>query len=343
MARPKSKNGNTNGNQSLEAKLWEAADELRANSKLKASEYSVPVLGLIFLRYADAKFQAAAQELKGKGTGRRKIGSADYQAMGVLYLPEVARFSALIQLPEGGNIGGAIKYAMRAIETENPDLKDVLPKTYNHFENALLKELLKTMNSVPMDIEGDAFGKIYEYFLGHFAMSEGQKGAMGLKIQQMVSQNRTRMDFMDRFQRMIDEYNSGSVNVEEFFRQLMGFAADLNKEEQRAVGEMLSEEELVLFDLLTKPSVELTAKELDQVKATARSLLVTLKAEKLVLDWRKLQQARAEVRVTIEQVMDSGLPEAYSPELFEAKAGAVYQHVYEAYYGAGMSIYSRIA
>jgi type I restriction enzyme M protein len=94
----------------------------------------------------------------------------------VLYLPETARFSALIKLPEGANIGAAINEAMRAIETENPDLKDVLPKTYNRFENALLKELLKTMNSVPMDIEGDAFGKIYEYFLGHFAMSEGQKG-----------------------------------------------------------------------------------------------------------------------------------------------------------------------
>ena len=74
------------------------------------------------------------------------------------------------------NIGAAINDAMRAIEAENPDLKDVLPKTYNRFENTLLKELLKTMNSVPMDIEGDAFGKIYEYFLGHFAMSEGQKG-----------------------------------------------------------------------------------------------------------------------------------------------------------------------
>jgi type I restriction enzyme M protein len=65
---------------------------------------------------------------------------------------------------------------LRAIETANPDLRDVLPKTYNRFENSLLKDLLKTMNLVPMDIEGDAFGKIYEYFLGHFAMSEGQKG-----------------------------------------------------------------------------------------------------------------------------------------------------------------------
>lgn len=166
---------NHNGN-NIEARLWDAADELRANSKLKSSEYSVPVLGLVFLRYADHKFQSVAKELEGTGGGRRKIGPADYQAKGVLYLPEAARFSALIQLPEGANIGTAINDAMRSIEAENPDLKDVLPKTYNRFDNALLKELLKTMNSVPMDIEGDAFGKIYEYFLGHFAMSEGQKG-----------------------------------------------------------------------------------------------------------------------------------------------------------------------
>jgi len=166
---------NHNGSD-IESRLWEAADELRANSKLKSSEYSVPVLGLVFLRYADHKFQKAAKELEGSGGGRRKIGPADYQAKGVLYLPEKARFSELIQLPEGANIGAAINDAMRAIEAENPDLKDVLPKTYNRFENSLLKELLKTMNSVPMDIEGDAFGKIYEYFLGHFAMSEGQKG-----------------------------------------------------------------------------------------------------------------------------------------------------------------------
>jgi type I restriction enzyme M protein len=166
---------NHNGNE-IESHLWEAADELRANSKLKSSEYSVPVLGLVFLRYADFKFQAAATELEGAGGGRRKIGPADYQAKGVLYLPENARFSTLIRLPEGANIGAAINDAMRAIEVDNPDLVDVLPKTYNRFENTLLKELLKTMNSVPMDIEGDAFGKIYEYFLGHFAMSEGQKG-----------------------------------------------------------------------------------------------------------------------------------------------------------------------
>lgn len=163
-------------NNQIEARLWSAADELRANSKLKSSEYSVPVLGLIFLRYADHKFSAAEAQLAGKSAGRRRIGPADYQALGVLYLPEKARFSNLLQLPEGANVGQAINDAMKAIETENPDLKDVLPKSYNRLENATLSELLKLMNSIAMDIEGDAFGKIYEYFLGSFAMSEGQRG-----------------------------------------------------------------------------------------------------------------------------------------------------------------------
>ncbi len=165
-----------NNNNTIENRLWAAADELRANSKLKSSEYSVPVLGLIFLRYADQKFSHAEKEISGKSTGRRKIGKADYQAKGVLYLPSKARFQKLLKLPEGENIGQAINDAMKAIESDNPDLKDVLPKTYNRLSNANLVELLKLMSSIPIDIEGDAFGKIYEYFLGHFAMSEGQKG-----------------------------------------------------------------------------------------------------------------------------------------------------------------------
>jgi len=163
-------------NNEIEKRLWDAADELRANSKLKASEYSVPVLGLIFLRYADHKFGLAEKELEGKGTGRKKIGKSDYQALGVLYLPDEARFNNLLNLPEGENIGKAINEAMKAVEADNPDLKDVLPKSYNRLDNSTLVELLKLMASIHMDIKGDAFGKIYEYFLGNFAMSEGQKG-----------------------------------------------------------------------------------------------------------------------------------------------------------------------
>ncbi|WP_293815117.1 class I SAM-dependent DNA methyltransferase [Thiolapillus sp.] len=168
----------TNNNKDLESRLWGAADELRANSKLKASEYSIPVLGLIFLRFADAKFSEAQKQIGKQGKGRRSSSSNKerYQAMGVLYLPEEARFENLMNLPEGENIGQAINDAMRAIEAENPDLRDVLPKTYNRLENRILVELLKMMGSIPMDMEGDAFGKVYEYFLGKFAMTEGQKG-----------------------------------------------------------------------------------------------------------------------------------------------------------------------
>jgi type I restriction enzyme M protein len=167
----------------LEKRLWDAADELRANSKLKSSEYSVPVLGLIFLRYADYRFSKAEREINGKDVPlerlrRRGVSQADYQARGVMYLPEVARFSYLVNLPEGEDTGKAINEAMKAIEVENEELSNILPQTYNRFENRLLVELLKNFNKIDIDtdLEGDAFGKIYEYFLGKFAMSEGQKG-----------------------------------------------------------------------------------------------------------------------------------------------------------------------
>src|SRR4030066_403903 len=161
----------------IENKLWEIADQLRANSRLKSSEYSFPVLGLIFLQYADHKFSHAEKEIKKQTSGgRRGISRTDFQAKGIMSLPDNARFSYLLNLPEGANIGKAINDVMRDIEAENDDLKDVLPKTYNRLDNSVLISLLKKFNSIPMDIEGDTFGKIYEYFLGKFAMSEGQRG-----------------------------------------------------------------------------------------------------------------------------------------------------------------------
>ncbi|MBP9019629.1 MAG: SAM-dependent DNA methyltransferase [Bacteroidales bacterium] len=160
----------------MEKRLWDVADELRANSDLKSSEYSTPVLGLIFLRYADYRFTEQEKILSKKTSDRRKIGKTDYQAAGVMYLPKEARFSHLLNLPEGANIGRAINEAMTSIEKENEDLRGVLPKTYNRFKNNLLAELLRLMSSIPTDIDGDTFGKIYEYFLGKFALAEGQQG-----------------------------------------------------------------------------------------------------------------------------------------------------------------------
>ena len=161
----------------IERRLWSAADELRANSKLKSSEYSVPVLGLIFLRHAEHRFAIAEAEIKAAApSSRRTPGKIDYQARGVMFLPPHSRFSHLLDLPEEADVGKAINEAMKGIEAENPDLKDALPKSYGRIDKPTLVTLLKTFAPASIFIEGDAFGKIYEYFLGRFAMSEGQKG-----------------------------------------------------------------------------------------------------------------------------------------------------------------------
>jgi type I restriction enzyme M protein len=158
----------------LETRLWAAANKLWADAALKPSEFSPIVLGLIFLRHAETRFAEAEKDI-GPSTGRRKIGPADYHAKGAIYLPEESRFGHLLQLPEGVNLGECVNLAMRLIERENPDLADVLPKTYQILESRTLAELLKMIASIPMQ-DGDTFGLIYEFFLGKFAMSEGQKG-----------------------------------------------------------------------------------------------------------------------------------------------------------------------
>ncbi|WP_437528258.1 class I SAM-dependent DNA methyltransferase [Sorangium sp. So ce726] len=159
----------------FEKRLWAAADQLWTNSALQPSEYATPVLALIFLKYADHRFAEVEKRLA-SSRRRRAVGKDDYHAEGVLFVPEAARFGRLLQLPEGADIGKAINEAMKAIEAENEDLKEVLPKTYGRFDAQMLKELLKIFGTIPENVEGDVFGRIYEYFLGNFAPRTLQKG-----------------------------------------------------------------------------------------------------------------------------------------------------------------------
>jgi type I restriction enzyme M protein len=167
-------------NGTLEKRLWDAADQFRANSGLTAAQYSQPVLGLIFLRFAEVRFAAQRAKLdKTSATSRRGSRLDDpgaYHADGVLYLTPDARFDHLLALPEAADVGNAINEAMRNIEKHNPQLAGVLPKTYNIFTSTLLKELLKKVSEIPATLDYDAFGRIYEYFLAEFAMTEGQGG-----------------------------------------------------------------------------------------------------------------------------------------------------------------------
>ena len=142
--------------------------------------------------------------------------------------------------------------------------------------------------------------------------------------------NKGRVDFLDRFKKMIDEYNLGSANVEQVYQELIKLAQDLNTEERRHIKEDLSEEELAVFDILMKPAPELSTRDRNQVKRVAKELLETLKREKFSLDWRKRQQSRASVKLAIEDMLDK-LPEVFTKELDEQKCYQVWQHVYDAY------------
>jgi type I restriction enzyme M protein len=170
----------------LERQLWSAADNLRANSGLKSNQYSTPILGLIFLRFADNIYRRSeaainAEFQKLKGTRREEPIDKIATAKCGFYLPNEARYDYLLELPEKENIALKIKKAMSAIESFKPELEDVLPKD-EYFQlmpdnsSSLLKSLLKTFADIPADADGDIFGQIYEYFLGNFALAEGQGG-----------------------------------------------------------------------------------------------------------------------------------------------------------------------
>ncbi len=171
---------------------------------------------------------------------------------------------------------------------------------------------------------------------------ERLKAAVKAQLERMVRLNRTRADYLEKFQELIDDYNSGSRNIEEIFRDLLALTGVLTEEQGRHVREHLSEEELTIFDILTRPGPDLTGEERDEVKKVARLLLERLNAL-LVLGWRQKIQSRARVRIAIEDTLDAELPRAYSRDIYQAKCNSLFEHVYEAYQGDGASVYSEAA
>lgn len=158
----------------LETELWESADLLRAESKLTSQEYCMPVLGLIFLRYAYSRFRYVEGEiLKNRPirNGRvMPVEPIDFQQKSALFLPEEARYEYLLNLPDDTNVGEKVNRAMELVEQQSQQLQGVLPKTYTSFKNDLLRELLRIFNNSALnDIQDDIIGRIYEYFLNKFA------------------------------------------------------------------------------------------------------------------------------------------------------------------------------
>jgi type I restriction enzyme M protein len=154
--------------------LFAAADQLWTNSALRPDQYAQPVLALIALRQMEAKFAAVHAELAPLYKGRLKPKPSDYQARGAVFLPEHARFSRLLSLPGTANLGAELNAAMKGIADANPDLAGALPQGYAGLPNDVLQELLRLL--APLKIEGDAYGLVFEYFMGQFAAAFMQKG-----------------------------------------------------------------------------------------------------------------------------------------------------------------------
>jgi type I restriction enzyme R subunit len=171
---------------------------------------------------------------------------------------------------------------------------------------------------------------------------EQLKVAIRSQLDKLVRLNRTRIDFVAKFEELIESYNQGSRNIDELFRELVALSKTLTAEQQRHVRENLTEEELTVFDILTRPGPDLSAEERGEIKKVAHILLERLKSV-LTLDWRKRVDARARVQLAIEDILDEGLPRAYTPELYQGKCKAVFEHVYENYVGSGVSVYTEAA
>lgn len=168
------------------------------------------------------------------------------------------------------------------------------------------------------------------------------RSLLSARITALVRLNPVRVDLVERFEKLVADYNAGSINTETFFQELLKFSKALTEEEARSLSEGLTEEQLAIFDLLMRPAPELSEDEKAQVKRVAEELLALLKRDKIVLDWRKEQSTRAAVRVAVEETLDR-LPEKFTRHLYSQKCDAVYQHVFDSYWDDGRSIYSAAA
>lgn len=159
---------------------------------------------------------------------------------------------------------------------------------------------------------------------------ERVKAAIRAQLDRLIKTHETRVDLREKLEALIDTYNIGSMQIEQLFLELLEMSRTLTTEESRHARAQLTEDELVVFDLLTRPGPDLATDERDDVKKVARHLLARLRAI-FTMDWQKTARSRARIRDAIEQALDDGLPRAYTPDVFKTKAGVVFQHVYEHY------------
>ena len=239
----------------------------------------------------------------------------------------------------------AIAQCIRTV-TEPPDISHIMQGIQSLLDESIAAEPFtiqqRTANYGQIDlskINFEALRKRFENKKPSNTDVERLKAAVRAQLERMVRLNPTRADYLVKFQELIEGYNSGSRNIEEIFKELLALSTVLTEEQTRHVRENLSEEELTILDILTRPAPQLTTEERNEVKKVAHHLLEKLH-KLLVLGWRQKISTRARVKIEIENALDEGLPRAYSKDIYEAKCSAIFEHVYQSYQGEGHSVYA---
>lgn len=239
----------------------------------------------------------------------------------------------------------AIANCIRTV-TEPPDISHIMQGIQDLLDESIASEPFKIRQAAKgygqIDLSKIDFAALRKRFENKKPTNtdvERLKAAVRAQLERMVRLNPTRANYLEKFQELIESYNAGSRNIDEIFKELLALSTILTEEQTRHVRENLSEEDLTIFDILTRPAPKLSTQEREEVKKVAHFLLEKLH-KLLVLGWRQKISTRARVKIEIENALDEGLPRAYLKELYEAKCLAVFEHVYQSYQGEGQSVYS---
>ena len=240
----------------------------------------------------------------------------------------------------------ALAAAVRTrLRPDPPDISEVMGQITGLLDESIAGLAIREAGPPAIDLSKINFEALAQRFKESKHKNteiESLKAAIRARLDRLVRLNRTRTDFAEKFEELIESYNAGSRNIEQLFEELLKLSNSLDEEQERHVRENLAEEELVIFDILTRPAPELSADEGNEVKKVARELLTRLK-ELLVLNWRQKSAARSKLRLAIEDALDAGLPKAYAPELYKEKCSAVFEHVYDSYPERDAGVYAESA
>jgi type I restriction enzyme R subunit len=269
--------------------------------------------------------------------GYEKLVSTLYRAV----KPDPAAIEFSTRIAGIVTLAGAVR---AKLNPNPPDIATILQQIGGLLDNSITGLTIREGGPPAIDlskINFEALAKRFKESKHKNTDLEALRAAIQAKLERLVRLNRTRADFTEKFEALIESYNNGSRNIEQLFEELLKLSNSLDDEQERHVRENLTEEELVIFDILTRPAPELSTAERDEVKKVAKDLLSRLK-QLLVLNWRQKSAARSTLKLAIEDTLDSGLPRVYTPEIYNQKCLALFEHVYESYPERNTGVYAEV-